>query len=257
MIDWDPDQYARFAEQRDRAAIDLLTYAMASAEVTDAWDLGCGDGNWTGLIAKRFPKAKVRGLDSSEAMLADAREGSDPRIDWIQGDIADFHPLTPPDLIFSNAALHWLPEHARLFPRLAQRLKPGGRLAVQMPVLERTGWRAALAEVAEQGPWAARLQGANTAATHAPEQYYDWLKPHCASVDVWTTTYLHELQGEDAIVDWTLGSTLRPYLARLDDDAERRGFLDALRARFSALHPCRSDGVTLFPFARLFILAER
>lgn len=257
MIDWDPDQYARFAEQRDRPAVDLLTQTLANFGASDVWDLGCGDGNWTGLIAKRFPKAKVRGLDSSEAMLADARSDNDPRIEWIQGDIADFHPLTPPDLIFSNAALHWVPEHARLFPRLAQRLKRGGRLAVQMPVIERAGWRAALAEVAEQGPWAARLQGANTAATHAPEQYYDWLKPHCRSVDVWTTTYLHELQGEDAIVDWTLGSTLRPYLARFDDDAERRAFLDALRVRFSALHPRRDDGVTLFPIARLFILAER
>lgn len=258
MIHWDPEQYARFAEQRDRPAIDLLTYAMAEAEVTDAWDLGCGDGNWTKLIAKRFPKAKVRGLDGSEAMLEEARADSDPRIEWIQGDIADFHPLTTPDLIFSNAALHFISDHARLFPRLAQRLKPGGRLAVQMPVIDRTsGWRGALADVVADGPWAWALAAVTPSQVHAPEAYWDWLHPHFEDVDIWTTTYLHVLEGDDPIVEWVKGSSIRPYLQAIDDPSQRDAFLAAVRERFSSLHPRRADGITLLPFQRLFILATR
>ena len=257
MIDWDPGQYARFEAQRERPALDLLAHAFADFTATDAWDLGCGPGNWTALIAKRYPRAVVRGLDASEAMLAEARPKS-AKVEWIEGDIADWTPQTPPDFVFSNAALHLIPNHAALFPRIVGRVAEGGVFACQMPVTDRaSGWRAALAEAVADGPWAEALSAVAPSETHSPESYWDWLNPLCEEVDIWTTTYLHALEGDDPIVEWVKGSSIRPYLQRLDDPAQRDAFLNAVRASFSGLHPRRSDGITLFPFQRLFILARR
>jgi trans-aconitate 2-methyltransferase len=180
------------------------------------------------------------------------------RVEWVLGDIDSFAPDAPADLIFSNAALQWVDDHAVLVPRLAGDLASGGVLAVQMPVVdEGLGWRASLLEIAADGPWAAHLTGVEGVRhANAPEDYYAWLAPTCPEVDIWTTTYLHALHGQDPIVDWTLGTTLRPYLDALPD-AAKGPFLDAWRARLARDYPRGADGVTLFPFKRLFIVARK
>jgi trans-aconitate 2-methyltransferase len=130
-------------------------------------------------------------------------------------------------------------------------------LAAQMPVVDGLGWRASLAEIAASGPWAKRfsdIEGVRPA--HDPADYYGWLAPSCSEIDIWTTTYLHALHGQDPIVDWTMGTSLRPYLDALPDN-EKPAFLDAWRARLAHDYPRREDGVTLFPFKRLFILARK
>lgn len=256
MASWDPDIYALYRRYRERPAFDLLAAIPQDLNPREIWDLGCGAGEQAALLAARYPQARVRGLDSSPDMLSRAR-ALPARVEWIEGDIDSFAPETPVDLLFSNAALQWLDDHATLIPRLAAMLTLGGVLAVQMPVVEGLGWRASLAEIAETGPWAERLRGVvGVRPAHAPEDYYAWLAPLCAETDIWTTTYLHALRGEDPIVEWTMGTSLRPYLDALPDD-ERAAFLDAWRARLAEDHPRRADGVTLFPFKRLFIVARR
>ncbi|MCJ7725170.1 MAG: methyltransferase domain-containing protein, partial [Acidimicrobiia bacterium] len=96
------------------------------------WDLGCGTGAITRLLAARWPRAQVWGLDSSPEMLATAGE-EDGTVAWVEGDIASWSPPEPAGLVFANASLHWVADHARLFPALAESLAPGGVLAAQMP----------------------------------------------------------------------------------------------------------------------------
>jgi len=256
MASWDPDVYALYRRYRERPALDLLTALPRDLEPREIWDLGCGLGEQAALLAARHPAARVRGLDSSPEMLARAKD-LPARVEWVLGDIARFTPDEPADLIFSNAALQWVDGHAALIPHLAASLATGGVLAVQMPVADGLGWRGTLTEIAAEGPWASRFVGLEgVRPAHAQEDYYAWLAPTCPEVDIWTTTYLHALHGRDPIVDWTMGTTLRPYLDALPDD-EKKAFLDAWRARLAQDYPRRDDGVTLFPFKRLFIVARK
>lgn len=256
MPSWDPDVYERYKTYRDRPALDLMVQ-LPQGDFADIWDLGCGTGEHAALLAARHPGAKVHGLDSSPDMLAAARR-REAGVDWVQAGIEDWAPATPPDLVFTNAALQWLPDHAALFPRLVAALAPGGGFACQMPMAFETRHHSILRETAEEGPWAhltasARLIG----PTPSMDDYYGWLAPLCADIDLWTTTYLHVLEGDDPVVDWMRGTALRPYLDALRDEALREAFLDAFRTRIAAAFPPREDGATLFPFPRLFMVAVR
>ncbi len=254
---WDPEQYSRFEAERDRAALDLLLRLPADLEPREIWDLGCGAGQHAALLKRRHPGARVHGLDSSGEMLGRARALS-ADVDWRQGDIADWRPGAPADLILANASLHWLADHAGLLRRLAGALAPGGVLAVQMPMAHETRHHTLMREVAAEGPWAASLAQIQTIAPLLPpEAYYDLLAEACDGIDIWATTYLHALTGPDAVLEWMKGTALRPCLAALDDPAMRTDYLSALGARLREAFPPRPDGVTLLPFPRLFLAARR
>jgi trans-aconitate 2-methyltransferase len=254
---WDPSQYSRFETERDRAALDLLLRLPVDLDPREIWDLGCGAGQHAALLKRRHPRARVYGLDSSAAMLAQARAlGAD--VDWRQGDIADWAPAGPADLILANAALHWLPDHPALFERLTGALAPGGVLAIQMPMAHETRHHALMRSVAAEGPWAAQLAGDEAIAPLLdPAAYYEALSATCEGIDIWSTTYLHALTGPDAVLEWMKGTALRPFLAALDAPAMRTAFLSALAARLFEAFPRRPDGVTLLPFPRLFLVARR
>lgn len=253
---WDPGQYLRFADQRLRPALDLLAQVPLQAPVRVV-DLGCGPGNVSTILKQRFPHAEVLGVDGSEAMLAKARTAA-PECRFLQADFATWAPDAPaPELIYSNAALHWVGDHTTLFPRLLSLLPAGGVLAVQMPAMHDAPLRRLQLEVAAHGPWADRLRDAGFARDIlSPGEYYDLLRPRAASLDIWETTYLHVLSGEDAVVQWATGSSLRPFLDRLPPELQtpfRAAYAEALRPHY----PRRADGATLLPFRRLFVLARR
>jgi trans-aconitate 2-methyltransferase len=255
---WDPRQYNRFEAQRDRAALDLLVRLPEDFSPAEIWDLGCGTGQHAALLQRRHPKAHVHGMDSSDAMLEQARTLS-ADVEWTVGDIATWTPGRPADLILANASLQWLPDHATLFPHLAGALAPGGLLAVQMPMAWETRHHTIMRETAAEGPWASVLTGVDTIAPLlTTESYYAALAPVCDDIDIWATTYLHVLAGEDAVLEWMKGTALRPYLTALaHDPALRDAFLTALSSRLSEMFPRRADGATLLPFPRLFLVARR
>jgi trans-aconitate 2-methyltransferase len=252
---WDPAKYLEFAGPRLQPAVDLLARVALSAP-TSVYDLGCGAGNVTRLLAVRWPAAHVTGVDGSPAMLAAAAAAA-PGVRFIQGDLRTWTPPEPASLIFSNAALHWIDDHATLFPRLLRQLGPGGWLAVQMPRNHGAPSHTEMVAAAESGPWRSRLalllRGAPVAS---PDTYYDVLAPHAGRVEVWETEYLHVLTGENPVVEWTRGSALRPLLDALEEP-ERRAFLAEYAARVARAYPARPDGRTLFPFRRLFLIALR
>lgn len=248
---WDPAQYLRFASERTRPAVELAA-RVPLAEVTEAVDLGCGPGNSTEVLAARWPAARLTGVDSSPEMLAEAR-AAHPDWAWVEADVAAWAPATAPDLIFSNAALHWLDDHAKLFPRLMSYLAPGGLLAVQMPANYDAPSHTLMREAG--APWADRLPAPRSLAGDAGA-YYDWLAPRAASVDLWETTYHHVLDGPEAVVDWVRGTGLRPYLEALepsDRPAFEARYLELIREAY----PHRADGTVLMPFQRLFLVAVR
>jgi len=254
--DWNPILYMKFEEERMRAARDLIARVpLSSAGVV--YDLGCGPGNSAELLVQRFPKARITGLDTSEAMLDHARTRV-PSVQFINRDITDWTPDEGVDLIFANGVLQFLPDHHELFPRLAAMLASGGVLAAQMPSAARESSHALMRMIAAEGPWWSRLApiAKSQPLIAAFEDYYEWLRPAASSIELWSTTYVYAFDGADGIVDWFAGSPLQPFLERLSDD-ERCAFLDRYRKELREAYPTRSDGKVLFAYPRLFLVATR
>lgn len=256
-MSWSARQYVAFEDERTRPARDLLA-AIPGTDVRSAIDIGCGPGNSTELLVERFPNATVRGLDSSTDMIDAARKRL-PQVQFDTSDIDTWSESGPFDVIFANAVLQWLPDHANLLPALVNKLAPGGSLAIQMPDnLDEPSHRL-MREVAADGPWAGKLAGVARQRTEmeSASNYYSMLAPQCFRVDVWRTTYHHPLAGgASAVVEWFKGSGLRPILELLDE-AERAHYLKQYQTAIERAYPTLADGSVLLPFPRLFIVATR
>jgi trans-aconitate 2-methyltransferase len=251
---WDPAVYLRYGDERLRPALDLL--GRIDAAPVRVVDLGCGPGNVTTILKQRWPRADVLGIDGSGPMLDKARVAA-PGCRFAQVDFGTWMADAPVDVLYSNAALHWLGAHDRLFPRLLGQLAPGGVMAVQMPAMHAAPIRALQHEVAANGPWATLLRDVGGAPPILEAgQYWDILRPLTSQLDIWETVYLHALTGENAAVQWASGTSLRPFLDPLPDDL-RAAFLAAYSAAVAPHYPRRTDGTTLLPFRRLFLLARR
>jgi trans-aconitate 2-methyltransferase len=256
MTTWDSEQYLRFAEERTRPCHDLALRVRLPA-ARHIVDLGCGPGNSAEVLRERWPGAEITGVDSAPDMLARARRDH-PELRWEEGDIGTWRPGRTFDLVFSNAALHWIPDHAALLPRLLSQVAEGGALAFQVPANFGAAAHRLMREVAATPAF-------RDAFTHEVREwhveeiadYYDMLSAHAARVDLWATEYQHVLPGVAAITEWYKGTGLRPFLDALPDDVTRERFLSAYTARLGAAFPERRDGRVIFPFRRLFAVAYR
>lgn len=253
-VTWSPAAYLKFEDERTRPARDLLAQVRLEGpgRVVDA---GCGPGNSTELLLARFPEAEVIGIDTSETMLAEARQRV-PAARFELADAATWVPASGTDLVFANAVYQWIPDHLDVLQRVLERLPSGGTLAVQMPDNLMDKLHVLMREVAEKGPWAAKLKDAARAPLPPVASYYDALVPHASRIDIWHSIYNHVLPGAAAIVEWVRGTGLNPFLARLDA-AEQAEFLAAYGAAIEAAYPPAADGKVLMRFPRLFIIAER
>jgi trans-aconitate 2-methyltransferase len=253
-VPWDPAQYLKFSGHRLRPAIDLLGRIDAPAPA-EVYDLGAGAGNVTRLLRERWPHAHITGVDESADMLAQAATAA-PDIAWERADLATWRPPRRADVVFSNAAFHWLDDHAKLFPALLDALAPRGVLAIQMPRNFEAASHTAIAAAVRSGPWRARLEPRLRPSPVAePAFYHDLLGSRAAALDIWETEYLQVLEGEHPVAEWTKGTWLRPFLDALDEP-ERSGFEACYRDLVARAYPRRADGKTLFPFRRLFIVAR-
>jgi len=253
MHEWDAGQYLRFADERTRPALDLIGRIDLAAPRRIV-DLGCGPGNSTGLLRQRWPEAAITGLDSSADMLEAARR-EHPGIAFVAGDIAAWVPAEPCDLVFANASLQWVGDHARLLPRLLAAVAPAGALAVQMPRNHDFATHELMRRVAAEGAWRDRLAGArDPSPVKPPEFYYDRLAPLSRRIVLWETNYIQVMDGVPEIIEWLHGTGLRPFLARLDE-AEQRQFLERYAALLADAFPPQVDGKVLLPYPRLFFIA--
>ncbi|SDD18293.1 trans-aconitate 2-methyltransferase [Variovorax sp. CF079] len=256
MLDWNPALYRRYEDERTRPAQELLARVplTGAARVVD---LGCGPGNSTELLVQRFPAAEVLGTDNSEAMLVSARERL-PQARFELSDIARWQPELPPDLIYANASLQWVPDHETLIPRLFAALAPGGVLAIQMPDNREEPTHRLMREVAAEAPWTLAIGDADKLRTQLLpiDGYYDLLAADAAQVDVWRTAYQHPMVSAAAIVEWVRGTGLKPFVDRLPADLQA-SYLAEYQRRVDGAYPVRTDGKRLLAFPRMFIAAQR
>ena len=248
---WDPDRYLVYADERGRPFVELLA-RVGATEPRRVVDLGCGPGNLTRMLKERWPGADVRGVDSSEAMVAKAP--SDAGVHFEVGDVRTWRPAAPVDVLVSNATLQWVPGHLELLPRLVEHVAPGGWLAFQVPGNFDEPSHTIRRDLAAEGPYAAHTAGVAAPDAFGSETYLDALARLGCTVDAWETTYLHVLHGEDPVFTWVSGTGARPTLQALPDDLRER-FSDEFRRRLREAYPARSFG-TVLPFRRVFVVAR-
>jgi trans-aconitate 2-methyltransferase len=254
VIHWDPELYLDVAEERARPLLDL-TARVAATDPRTVVDLGCGPGNLTALLRRRWPRARLHALDSSPEMVAAARAVG---IDAVLGDVTEWTPEAEDDVVICNAVLHWIPGHVELLRRWAAGLTPGAWLAVQVPGNFTAPSHVLPREQAESAGWRGRLSGLllDPDAVLEPVDYASTLVEAGCTVDVWETTYLHQLTGPDPVLRWVSGTALRPVRSALSD-ADWDRFTAELAPRVAAAYPPVSDGSTWFPFRRIFAVARR
>lgn len=252
---WDPGQYLRYGDERLRPALELLDRIDQPAPLL-VHDVGCGTGQITRIMAERWPEARVVGSDTSTEMLAEAA-AIPSRVEWQERDVREWAPDGPLDVVYSNAVLHWVPDHDTTILRLLRSLRPGGQLAIQMP----SSWhepshrlmRQTLASLDLGSP---ALRAHYSRQNVATPEHYAALLAEAEDLDLWATRYYQQMTGDDPVLEWVKGTALRPILEELTGDARTR-FLDAYTAELRRAYPPGPGGVTVYRFPRLFIVARR
>lgn len=257
QVQWDPAQYGRFARERALPFRDLMS-RVDLPWAAHVLDLGCGPGTLTAMLANRWPAARVVGVDSSDAMLKEAKLLEVPgRLEFILADLRTFEPNEPVDVLVANATLQWVPGHLALLEHLVSFLAPGGVIALQVPGNSNEPSHQLLRSIAESEHWRSRFDGriAPWRTSHDPVDYLAALQACSLKGSAWETTYMQVLTGEDPIIEWMKGTALRPVLGALrDSDAD--AFLVEYRAALRRVYPERSSG-TILPFRRVFAVGQR
>ena len=254
--DWDPTLYLKFRAERTQPSKDLV----ARIEVDnpqDIIDIGCGPGNSTRVLRERWPKARIVGLDRSEAMLEEAREGY-PQGEWVRGDASDLEKGRGYDVVFSNAVIQWVPDHRRLIPSMMAMVKEGGALAVQIPSVKYAPLHHLMVELGRDERYRDHTRGCDELLEfHDADIYYDLLSPTSRRMEMWETIYYHELRDHEDLIEWYRATGMKPYLESIPDEPTKRAFAQDLLALARRTFPKQGNGRVIYPFRRLFFIAYR
>lgn len=255
MPTWNPSQYLRFADERGRPFVDLVS--RIDTEASSVVDLGCGPGQLTPVLRARFPEAKILGVDSSVEMIERAEaEGTDPEARYETADVAGWDPEGPVDVIASNALFQWVPDSFGVIKRLASHVRSGGAFAIQTPHNFDAPSHRLLHAISSAGPFAEHTRGLHDdRGTEGAADYLALFAGLGWSVDAWETTYQHVLPGVDPVFDWVSGTGARPILQALPADLRAR-FVVEYKASLREAYPQRGFG-TVLPFARVFCVAVK
>lgn len=252
MSDWSSEQYLKFKEQRTQPAIDLANRLRGNT-FERIVDIGCGPGNSTAVLKSVFPNARLVGIDSSPNMIEKAKK-SYPDLTFEQ---CDAHLLKGEyDLLFSNACFQWIPDHEVFLPGLMEKLRPGGILAVQMPMNEEEPLFQIIHEIAEDPQWGFQDVWFETHKIPRPDGYFRILSGCSESFEMWETVYYHRMPSHTALLDWVKGTRLRPYLEQLDETKVQK-FERAILDRVLSVYPRMENGEVILRFRRFFFLAQK
>jgi trans-aconitate 2-methyltransferase len=251
---WNPDVYLAYADHRGRPFFDLLA-RVGARDPRRVVDLGCGPGNLTETLSERWPGAVVEAWDSSVEMVGAAQKrGVDARV----GDLRDWSPQPDTDVVVSNATLQWVPDHRQLVTGWATELAGGSWIAFQVPGNFDAPSHQAVRELARSPRWRDSLRDfpfRESDVVDPPSGYAALLTDAKCSVDAWETTYVHELSGDNPVLEWITGTALRPVRSALSDPEWDR-FRAELVPLLDEAYPRRADGTTFFPFRRIFVVAQ-
>lgn len=253
MQNWNSKQYIKFEKERTQPSVDLIHKIDITPKTV--LDIGCGPGNSTNQLYKYFPKADILGIDSSDNMLEKANK-SYADLKFKKCTIPDeLDEIGSFDLIFSNACLHWIPDHSNLFPMLMDKLNIGGVLAVQMPLIQNAMFYETLNKFVTRKKWN-KLQNLNIFYNLPPNALYDILSEVSSDITMWDTTYYHIVPSHKSVIDWYKGSGLRPYLNQLTP-SEQDEFLSELLDEIKNTFPTQADNSVILKMPRLFFTAKK
>ncbi|MRK00803.1 methyltransferase domain-containing protein [Aeromicrobium sp. S22] len=254
MPTWDPARYLQFADDRSRPFVDLVGRVQGTPR--SIVDLGCGPGHLTAVLRERWPHATVHGIDSSPEMIERALAGNrDDAATYELADVAAWAPDAPVDLMVSNALFQWVPDQLDVIERLTAHVAAEGTFALQVPRNYDSPSHTLLRDIAAEAPFAEATADVLADRGTEPTAYLELFAGLGWHVDLWETTYLHVLQGDDPVHDWVSGTGARPYVQALPDDL-RESFVAAYRTALRGAYPRRPWG-TVFPFRRTFVVARR
>lgn len=256
MREWDPYQYLQFKRERTQPSIDLVARIQMDDPRTII-DIGCGPGNSTQILLRRWPHADILGLDKSEKMIQKARQDY-PHQKWIVGDASTLDTHQTYDIVFSNAAIHWIPRHEILLQRLFQKVNENGILAIQVPTNQESPLYKAILRVSKSGKWNTFTTGREAAITyHSAEYYYGQLSLYTKEITIWETIYYHIMNSHQELIDWYKSTAMKPYLDSLPTDESRAEFEKEILIECKAAYSLQRDGKILYPFKRLFFTARK
>lgn len=256
-MQWDSAAYLRFKAERTQPSIDLVK-RIDLEQPRKLLDVGCGPGNSTQVLADAFPNAlRIIGIDSSPEMIEAAKDDH-PDMEFRICDALNLPSLGEDgfDVVFSNACIQWIPNHPKLLREMMQLLRPGGILAVQIPINQKEPIHQIIQALAAGEKWKAHFPSPRIFYQLTVSEYYDLLGEITDSFELWETVYMHAMLSHDAIMEWYRGTGLRPYLAALTPELQQEFEKDVLDGVKQA-YPVQKDGSVIFPFPRLFFLGER
>ncbi len=255
--DWNPDQYLQFRNERTQPSIDLVRRINFPGSPEKIIDIGCGPGNSTQVLLQRWPDAICTGIDNSPAMIEKAKKDF-PGQEWILSDALHFESDHPFDILFSNAAIQWIPNHKKLFDKLTDMLSKNGVIAIQIPKFQDMVLGQILQSVSGKKRWKKKTEGCSELFTyHDFTYYYDLLADQTKQIDMWETDYMHVMPSHAAIIEWSRSTGLKPYLDRMADEKEKKDFEEDLLTEIKKQYPKQKNSHVLFPFKRLFFIGYK
>jgi len=256
MSDWKPNLYLTFGKERTQPAIDLMM-RVEHQNPARIVDIGCGPGNSTSVLKARWPSSEIIGVDNSQAMIEQAKETYES-MTWICADASnDLSELGKFDIVFSNAAIQWIPNHEALLSNLFNLLNKNGAMAIQVPNTSNMPIHIDLKNLTASDKWNKQFNFlSNTYSCHTEYFYYDILCGLTEHIDMWVTDYCHVMDSHHDLVKWYSSTGLRPYLGCLKDENLQNEFLGEYEELLNQSYPVQKNGKILFPFTRIFFIAK-
>ena len=256
-VDWNPEQYLKFGDERTQPSIDLVSRINLGFEPDNIIDIGCGPGNSGRVLTARWPKAQFLGIDRSSKMIE--RASADyPHYTWRIADASAFSSTIKYDIVFSNAAIQWMPDHEKLLVKLIELISDNGVLAIQTPAFRDMPVGKVIEEVANKPNWRKKTGDCSEVFTfHDYGFYYNLLTSTMRSIEMWETYYLHILDTHESIIEWIRSAGMKPYLVRLDENGEKEEFTGEVLKEIRNRYPVQKDGKVIFPFKRLFMVGYK
>ena len=254
--DWNPDLYLRFDKERIQPSIDLVSRIKID-NPSKIIDIGCGPGNSTQILVQKWPDSFIIGVDNSPAMIEKAKKDY-PNQNWKLLDAGKDEIPDTYDLIFSNATIQWIPNHAELFKKLFHNLNEKGLIAIQIPLFWDMPLGKAIEKIAKDSLWNLATRGVSELFTiHNYSYYFDQLSLLTNEIDIWETYYMHIMDSHFSILEMIKSTGLKPYLDRLKTEKDKKDFEAQVLKEITSNYTIQKNGKVIFPFKRLFFIATK